>query len=47
MPAGKAVTNTSKCKLIDLNKTQKHGQLPLSTTHKNWANSVVSKIKGK
>ena len=47
MPVGKVVTNTNKCKLIDLNKTQKHGQLPLSTTHKNGANSVVPKIKGK
>ena len=39
--------NISKYKLIDLNKTLKHEQLPLSTTHKNWANSVVPKIKGK
>ena len=46
-PAEKVVTNTSKYKLIDLNKTQKHGQLLLLMTHKNWANSVVPKIEGK
>ena len=42
--ASRKSSHKHKYKLIDLNKTLKHGQLPLSTTHKNWANSFKARF---